>query len=383
MSRRVAIVGIGQTRHEESKDHWVYWENDYEAARAALADAALKRADIDTVIVSGWDAIDGRTLSDMHTSMAAGGYMKDSTHVGDDAIIALAYGYLRIASGLYDTCLAAGHGHREASVEAVTRIVFDPLFARPVARNHTITQAMQANAYLHKFGVSEEQAAQVVVKNRQNGARNPYAHLRRAVTAEEVLDSPPVAYPLKALDCPPESVGGVAIILAAEEVVRRITDRPVWIRGIGWAIESYELGNRDLVQMSSVTAAARQSYGMAGITRPLEDLDLAEVHEATSFHELMTCEALGFAEAGQGGKLIDEGTTEMGGRLPVNPSGGALSTNIFGATGLVRVAEAALQLRHEAHGRQVEGARLALAHGLSAPAGAAAPTNCVVVLERG
>jgi acetyl-CoA C-acetyltransferase len=378
MPRRVAIVGIGQTRHEESKDHWVYWENDYEAARAALADAALKRADIDTVIVSGWDAIDGRTLSDMHTSMAAGGYLKDSTHVGDDAIIALAYGYLRIASGLYDTCLAAGHGHREASVEAVTRIVFDPLFARPVARNHTITQAMQANAYAHKHGISEEQAARVVVKNRQNGTRNPYAHLRQAVTAEEVLASPPVAYPLKALDCPPESVGGVAIILAAEEVVRRITDRPVWIRGIGWAIESYELA-----QMPSVTVAAQQAYQMAGITRPLEEFDLAEVHEATSFHELMAYEALGFAEAGQGGRLMDEGATEMGGRLPVNPSGGALSTNIFGATGLVRVAEAALQLRHEAHGRQVAGARLALAHGLSAPAGAAAPTNCVVVLEWG
>ena len=383
MPRRVAIVGIGQTRHEESKDDWVYWENDYEAARAALADAALKRTDIDTVIVSGWDAIDGRTLSDMHTSMAAGGYLKDSSHVGDDAIIALAYGYLRIASGLYDTCLAAGHGHREAPVEAVTRIVFDPLFARPVARNHTITQAMQANAYLHKFGVSEEQAARVVVKNRQNGTRNPYAHLRQAVSVEDVLASPPVAYPLKVLDCPPESVGGVAIILAAEEVVRRITDRPVWIRGIGWAIESYELGNRDLAQMPSVTAAAQQAYQMAGITRPLEELDLAEVHEATSFHELMAYEALGFAEAGQGANLMDDGQTEMTGRLPVNPSGGALSTNIFGATGLVRVAEAALQLRNEAHGRQVAGARLALAHGLSAIAGAAAPTNCVVVLERG
>jgi acetyl-CoA C-acetyltransferase len=122
---------------------------------------------------------------------------------------------------------------------------------------------------------------------------------------------------------------------------------------------------------------------MAGITSPLEEIDLAEVHEATSFHELMAYEALGLAEAGQGGKLMDEGVTEMGGRLPVNPSGGILSTHLFGASGLVRVAEAALQLRHEAHGRQVAGARLALAHGLSAPAGAAAPTNCVVVLERG
>ena len=383
MPRRVAIVGIGQTRHTESKDDWVYWENDYEAAKAALADAALKRTDIDTVIVSGWDAIDGRTLSDMYTTPAAGGYLKDSSHVGDDAIVALAYGYLRIASGQFDTCLAAGHGHREASTDAVTRIVFDPLFARPVARNHIVTLAMQANAYLNKYRVSEEQAARVVVKNRQNGTRNPYARLRQAVSLEEVLASPPVAYPLKALDCPPESVGGVAVILAAEEVVRRITERPIWIRGIGWAIESYELGNRDLAQMPSLTAAAQQAYQMAGISRPLEELDVAEVHEATSFHELMAYEALGFAEAGQGGRFIDEGAAGMSGKLPVNPSGGALSTDLFGATGLVRVAESALQLRHEAHGRQVAGARLALAHGFSSLSGAAAPTNCVVVLERG
>jgi acetyl-CoA C-acetyltransferase len=231
--------------------------------------------------------------------------------------------------------------------------------------------------------VSEEQAAKVVVKNRANGVRNPYAHLRSPVALEEVLGSGVVAYPLKALDCPPESVGGVALILASEDVVRRITDKPVWIRGIGWAIESYEMGDKDLAEIPSLAAAAKRAYQMAGIGRPLAEFDLAEVHEATSFHELMAYEALGFAEAGQGAKLIEQGTTDMGGRLPVNPSGGSLCTNLFGASGLVRAAEAALQLRGEAHGRQVAGARLALAHGLSAPAGAAAPTNCVAILERG
>jgi acetyl-CoA C-acetyltransferase len=175
----------------------------------------------------------------------------------------------------------------------------------------------------------------------------------------------------------------VALILAAEDVVKRITDKPVWIRGISWAIESYEIGSKDLAEIPSLSAAAQRAYQMAGIKRPLDEFDVAEVHEATSFHELMDYEALGFAEAGQGAKLIDEGTTEMGGKLPVNPSGGSLCTNLFGASGLVRAAEAALQLRGEAHGRQVAGAKLALAHGLSAPAGAAAPTNCVAILERG
>ena len=383
MSRRVAIVGIGQTRHEESKDQNVYYENDYDAAKLALEHAGLEKGDLDTVIASGWDAVDGRTISDMHTCMASAGYLKDSSHVGEDGIMALVYAYLRIVSGLFDTCLITGHGHREASVEAVTRVVFDPLFARPVGANHIVSLAMQANAYAHTHDVGEEQAARVVVKNRGNGAQNPNAHLREPVTEEEALGSGMVAYPLRALDCPPESVGGVSLILASEDVVKRITDKPVWIRGISWAIEGYELGAKDLAEIPSLAAAARRAYEMAGISRPLEELDLAEVHEPTSYHELMAYEALGFAGAGQGGKLIDEGVTQVGGKLPVNPSGGALSTNLFGASGLVRAAEAALQLRHEAEGRQIDGAGLALAHGVSAPSGAAAPTNCVVVLERG
>ncbi|MDP2950085.1 MAG: thiolase family protein, partial [Chloroflexota bacterium] len=219
--------------------------------------------------------------------------------------------------------------------------------------------------------------------NRSNGVSNPHAHLRSPVTVQEVLGSGFVSYPLKALDCPPESVGGVALILAGEEVVKRITDKPVWIRGIGWAIESYELGAKDLAHIPSLAAAAQRAYRMAGIGRPLEELDLAELHEATSFHELMDYEALGFAAAGEGAKMIEEGLTQIAGKLPVNPSGGALSTNLHGASGLVRAAEAALQLRGEAEGRQVAAAQLALAHGLSGPSGAAAPTNCVLILERG
>ncbi|MDP2948921.1 MAG: thiolase family protein, partial [Chloroflexota bacterium] len=211
MPRRVAIVGIGQTKHEEAKDQYMYHELDFEATKRALAHAALENGDIDTVIVSGWDAIDGRTISDMHTCMAAGGYLKDSSHVGEDGIMALAYAYLRIASGLFDTCLVAGHGHREASIQTVSNVIFDPLFTRRLGACQITTLAMQANAYAHKYGVTEEQAARVVVKNRSNGVSNPHAHLRSPVTVQEVLGSGFVSYPLKALDCPPESVGGVAL----------------------------------------------------------------------------------------------------------------------------------------------------------------------------
>ena len=383
MTRRVAIVGVGQTRHAEFRNDRVYWENDYEAAKLALEDAALDKGQIDTVISSGWDAVDGRTISDMHTCMGIGGYLKDSAHVGEDGILALAYAYVRIASGQFDTAVVSGHGHREASLEAMSRVVYDPLFTRPVGANYLASLAMQANAYAQRHGVGQESAAKVVVKNRANGVHNPYAHLKAPVTLEDVLGSGWVAYPLRTLDCPPESVGGVALVLAAEEHVKRITDKPVWVKGIGWAIEGYYLGSKDLSEMPSLATAAQRAYSMAGIKRPLEELDLAEIHEPTSYHELMAYEALGLAAAGQGARLIDEGATERGGKLPVNMSGGALSTNLLGASGLARAAEAILQLRGEAHGRQVAGAKLALAHGFSSLTGAASPTNCVVVLEKG
>jgi len=383
MARRVAIVGVGQTLHEEYKNDRLYWELDYDAAKLALEDAALDKGQIDTVIASGWDAVDGRTISDMHTCMAIGGYLKDSSHVGEDGIMALAYAYLRIVSGQFDTVLVAGHGHREASFDRVSNAVFDPLFTRPVGANHITSLAMQASVYAHRYGVGQEAAAEVVVKNRANGARNPYAHLQTPVTTDEVLNSGWVASPLHALDCPPESVGGVAMILATEEGAKRITDKLVWIKGISWAIESYYLGAKDLSQMPSLAAAGQRAYGMAGIKRPLEELDVAEIHEPTSFHELMAYEALGLAEAGQGRRLMEEGIVGREGKLPVNLSGGCLSTNLLGASGLVRAAEAVLQLRGEAHGRQAAGAKLALAHGFSSPCGAASPTNCVVILERG
>jgi len=383
LSARVAIVGIGQTALRASADDRLYHEHDYEAARLALADAGLDRGDVDTVICSGWDAVDGRTISDMHTVMSAGGYLKDSTHVGEDGIMAIAYAYMRIAAGLFDVALVTAHGHAESSFETVSNVVFDPLFVRSLGQSHLVSLALQANAYLQRHGVSGEQAAKVAVKNRGNGAANPRAHLQSPVDVEEVLTSALVCYPLRDLHCPPQSVGGVALILASEDAARRITNRPVWLTGIHWAIDSYELGSKELSRLDALAGAAERAYGMAGISDPLRDLDVAELHDITPFHELMAYEALGLAPEGAGARLVEEGVTGAGGDLPVNPSGGVLCTNPYGAAGLLRSAEAALQLRGEAGERQVPGAARALAHGMSAPSGAAARTDCVLILEGG
>lgn len=383
MTARVAIVGIGQTALTTAADDRQYHEHDFEAARLALADAGLDRGDLDTVICSGWDAVDGRTISDMHTAMSAGGYLKDSSHVGEDGIMALAYAYMRLTSGLFDVALVSAHGHAESSFETVSNVVFDPLFTRPLGQSHLVSLALQANAYLQRYGLSEEQASAVVVKNRDNGAGNPRAHLQQPVGMEEVLASDPVCYPLRALHCPPQSVGGVAIVFASEDAARRISDKPVWITGISWAIDSYDLGSKEISRLGSLATAAGKAYRMAGISDPVQDLDLAEVHDITAFHELMAYEALGMAPEGGAARLVEDGATALGGALPVNPSGGVLCANPYGAAGLIRAAEAARQLRGDAGQRQVPGARRALAHGMSAPSGAAARTDCVLILEGG
>ena len=173
MNESVAIVGVGQTALRDAADDRLYHEHDYEAARLALADAGLDRGEVDTVVCSGWDAVDGRTISDIHTAMSSGGYLKDSSHVGEDGIMALAYAYMRIASGLFDVALVTAHGHAESSFETVSNVVFDPLFVRPLGPSHLVSLALQASAYLHRHGVSDELAAQVAVKNRANGAGNP------------------------------------------------------------------------------------------------------------------------------------------------------------------------------------------------------------------
>ncbi len=381
MSGRVCIVGVGQTHHRGAGGDFAYYEVAFQAAKAALEDAGLTRGDIDTVLASGWDVLDGRTLSDMYLVPAAGGYLKDSAKVADDGVLTFAYGYMRIASGAFDTALVVGHGHAEAPEELVSHVALDPLFCRPFGVGRTAALALQASAYAAHYEVMEEQAAGVVVKNRRHGTHNPFSHLKKAVTRNEVLASKMVAWPLRELDCCPQSVGAVALILTSEDRAKRIAPRWATVEGLGWATESYFFGEKELWRQGALASAAQRAYRMAGVGDPLAELDVAELHDTSSYHELMAYEAMGWTQEGTGARLLEEGATAMEGRLPVNPSGGALSTNLGAGTGLARVAEASLQVMGRADGHQVE-ARTALAHGTSAIAGAIAQSHGVVILKR-
>jgi acetyl-CoA C-acetyltransferase len=378
---KIAIVGVGQTKCESKKKD-VYYDIVYEAASRALQDAGMERNELDTVIECAEDVADGRTISNMHTCTAAGGYLKDESRCAEDGTFSLAYAYMRLASGLYDTAMVTGIGTTESPFELVSNYAFDHLFTRGFGLNWITSFAMQANSYMKATGVTEKQAAEVVVKNRRNGANNPYAHLRKAVTVAEVLHSPMISYPLKKLDLPPSSSGACAVVLASSEYVKRITEAPIWIDGLGWNVGSYYFQDADAGELLPLRWASEKAYKMAGIENPLKELQVAELHDITSYHELMEYEALKFCDKGCGGTTID-GMDRQGriGEIAVNPSGGALSSHPHHAAGLFRVAEATLQLRGEAGKHQVGDAKKALAHGITHIAGAAGMGHSVIILS--
>jgi len=373
VSDRVAVVGVSQVGYASAITDRNLEELIFEAASGALADARLAWRDLDAVVIGASDLVDGRVISSMVTAGPAGGYMKDLLAVASSAEHAFVLAYLRLAAGVGDTALVAGWSKcSEAPIPQVEQLSLDPFYRRHVGMDGLVAAALQAAAYRDRYRVPEDAAARVVVKNRANGTRNPHAERRQRVTADDVLASPLVAWPLKALETPPLSDGACALVLARGERAGALTRPAAWVRGLGWASDTYWREPEDLVNSRALAAAAERAYRMAGVQAPRREIGVAEVYDVTPYHELMAYEGLGFCGPGEGARFVGDG------QVSVNPSGGLLCANPFFASGLVRVAEAVLQVTGRAGGHQVEGARRAVAHGASGLAGQA---HTVVVLE--
>jgi acetyl-CoA C-acetyltransferase len=364
MKNQVAIVGVGQTRYEKQKPDQILDEIVFDAASKALEDAGLTREEVDCITIAAGDQIDGRPISSMLEACPAGAYLKDEIKVTEEGSYAAILATMRILSGLFDTSLVVSWSKcSETPVTQITGYSADPFFHRPCGLNYITAEAIQLSKYQKEYGLPAHAAAKVVVKNRKNALKNPLACYRKPVYEEEILNSDVVSWPLRAMDVAPLCDGACAIVLASTKKAKEMTNNPVWIKGMGWATETYYLGERDLIGMTSLEKAAQKAYNLAGIANPLESLDVAEIDDTFSYSELMAYEALGLCERGKSGSLIEEGITEIDGQLPVNPSGGALSGNPFFAAGLVRLAEAALQVRGDAGDHQIDGVQMALAHG--------------------
>lgn len=379
---RLAIVGVGQTAFSENKSKETFADLVYQATQAALTDAALEIKDIDNIITVSNDFWDGRTISSMAIGDAAGAAYangKNTSTVEGDGSQGAFYGASRILSGSYQTTLVVAHAKpSEGSPCLITNAFYDPIFERPLGMNQTTACAMAAQAYCRRHKITAQQTAGVVVKNRANACKNPYAYLRRQATLQEVVDSPYLAAPIKTLEAAPYCDGAAAIILASEAWVRRRAAKRVWVRGIGLSAEEYRLGERTLSEAAALTQAAQQAYRMAGISRPSEEIHVAEISELYSYQELLWSEALGFCGQGQGGQFFESGATSVTGELPVNPSGGCLSAHTPVVAGLVRLIETTLQLRGDA-ANQVTRNEIGLAHGQH---GLAGQSHCVWILSK-
>lgn len=364
MQTKVGIVSVAQLSGGDSKDN--FYDQAYWVTKEVLDKAGIGRDELGTIVSAASDIFHGSiSCANSYYWESVGGFLKNATRQDGESLFALFYAVMRILSGQYDTALAIGlcKGSENPENDTLTSFYTDPFYQRQLGLNETLAAAIQMKLYMDRYNITEEQCAEVAVKNLKNALGNPYAHRKGNYSISDVLNSGDMADPLTKLQCAPKSEGMVAILLASEKKARELTKNPVWFRGYGCSLDSYYFGDRDLLK-GPLTKAASQAYKMAGIQNPRSEIDLAEISECYSYQELLWSEDLGFCSEGEGAKLLASGATGRNGELPINPSGGVLSTNPYVSRGLQRVAETFLQIRGEAGERQVDKkVNTALAHG--------------------
>lgn len=360
--RRVAVVGAGMTKFmrralETPK------ELAYEAAKMALESCDMSLQNIDSVTIgTAPDAFDGVHRNGEFLMDGSGGFAKPvMRHYvgGGTGVMSPIHGWFHVASGKFDTCLVVAEekmscAHPHPAGAFIT--IFDHTTEQPLYPTLIWIFAMEMNRYMHTYGIPKELIAQVAVKNKHNALGHPAAQLAQEITVDDVLNSEVMAWPVNRLDISPVSDGASAIILAAEDVAERITDKPIWLDGIGWNLDTAYWCTRDLAYPNYVEKAARMAYDMAGIREPHKEIDIAEPYDPFTYKELHHMEGLMLCGKGEAPQLLADGVTQRDGRLPCCPSGGALGVgNPIAATGLMKVIEIFLQLREEAGERQVPG----------------------------
>ena len=369
MSRNVAIVGTGQTDHKSHRPDVNGREMIYEAVTRALEDCELTIKDVDAIVIGNMDHFESINYVDTWSVEGSGGIMKPIMKVttggttGSSVAIAA---YYHVASGLFDKVLAIGwEKNSESDTTAAIVTCSDPVWDRFSYSGAIPSLATEATAYMEQYGATQEDAARVAVRDRTHALNNPHAHLRKPITLEAVMDSPMLAYPIKLLDVCPRTDGACAVVFSADGVAQKLSPKPAWIRSCAarhtytWFGDSTDY-NKGLV---SLQRASKEAYRKAGVSRPSEEFDVAELYLPYTYAGLKWIEDLGFCGPGEGARFVADGHTDMGGTIPINPSGGVISTNCIGATALLRVAEASIQIMGKGGDRQVPDARLALATG--------------------
>jgi len=355
----VSVIGVGMIPFGKYPDTNIT-DLGWPAVKAAIKDAG----------------IDARRIQAVYSGTARGGAMVGQRIMGrlglaglpitnvenacSSSSSAMAQGVMAVTSGAYDVVLVIG-------VEKLTKFGGGTLpldeddWEVRLGLTMPALYAMRAQRYMHDYGVRLKDVAGVSVKNRKNGVLNPDAQMRKEVSVDEVLASRMIADPFTLLQCCPTGDGAAAIILASSAVARELSTDPIEVRASHLTSGRFMSGFRDMTSPEITVRGAREIFEESGLGP--EDIDVAEVHDAFSIAELIYYEAFGFCPRGEGAALLNSGATSIGGRIPINPSGGLLAKgHPVGATGAAQVVEIVRQLRGQAGARQVEGAKVGMTH---------------------
>jgi acetyl-CoA C-acetyltransferase len=369
MADRCAVIGVGQTRHASARNDVSIAGLVREAATRALEDAAMDWADIDAVVIGkAPDMFEGVMMPELYLAPALGAVGKPMIRVhtagsvgGSTALVAAHL----VASGVHDRVLTVAF-EKQSDSDAMWALSVPQPFSPPLLAGAGGYFAPIIRAYMRRSGAPDHIGILVAVKDRLHALKNPYAHLHiEDISFDMVKDSIMLWDPIRYLETCPSSDGAAAMVLASEPVAdaASLSAPPAWIHGMAMRSEPTMFAGRDQVAPRASADCAADVYAQAGITDPRRQIQVAEVYVPFSWYEPMWLESLGFAAPGEGWKLTDAGATSLdGGDIPWNASGGVLSSNPIGASGMLRFLEAAMQVRGQAGEHQVDGVRRALGH---------------------
>lgn len=379
--RDVAIIGVGCTEFGELWDK-SFRELFVEAGVSAIEDANVQGGKIDALYVGNMSG--GRFIEQEHLGALIADYSGlaslnvPSTRVEAACAsggLALRQGILAVASGYHDIVVAGGaEKMTDVGVETTTDALAaaaDREWEGIMGATFPGLYAMIARLHMHKYGTTQEQLAAVAVKNHHNGTMNPKAQFQNEISIETVINSLMVADPLRVFDCSPITDGASAVVIAPAEIARKYSDTPIYVKASAQASGTISLHDRpDITTVDATVAAAKWAYKMAKL-KP-KDIGFAEVHDCFTIAEICAIEDLGFVKKGEGGPATESGMTALGGKIPINPSGGLKACgHPVGATGVKQAVEITLQLRGEAGKRQINGAEIGLTHNVGGSGGTA------------
>jgi acetyl-CoA C-acetyltransferase len=366
MAELCGVIGIGQTKHDAKRIDVSMPGLLREAAGRALEDAELSWRDIDAVVIGkAPDMFEGVMMPELFLADALGAAGKPMLRVhtagsvgGSTGIVAASL----VQAGIHERVLCVAF-EKQSESNAMWALTISIPFQAAIVAGAGGYFAPLIRAYIARANPPEDTGIRVALKDRRNALKNPYAHLQLPdVTFEMIEQSPMLWDPIRYLETCPSSDGACALVLASEKAAKRAPRQPAWVHATAMRSEPTSFAGRDQVNPLAGRECAKHLYRKAGISNPRQEIDAAEIYVPFSWFEPMWMENLGFAPEGEGWKMTYEGATALDGDLPVNPSGGVLSSNPIGASGLLRFAEAALQVRGQAGEHQVDGARLALGH---------------------